>query len=128
MAIPSWKPQPNPLPDLVCDELGRLRGLTRIHLLERSRPVLGQHHLKRQLRFANQAGAFRCLYAPLPGQARRRPLLLVDDILTTGATASSAAAALRGAGWQVMGIVVLARTPARALSPRPGLEQEGAGR
>lgn len=109
--LPGWKRHPNPLPGLMSSELSRLSGLRRIQPLERSRPVLGQHHLRRQLRFANQDGAFRCLYPPLPGQGRRRPLLLVDDILTTGATACNAASVLQQAGWRVLGIVVLARTP-----------------
>ncbi len=42
----------------------------------------------------------------------RQGLLLVDDILTTGATAMAAAAALEEAGYPVMGLLCLARTPA----------------
>ena len=37
--------------------------------------------------------------------------VLVDDILTTGATVSSAARALETEGWQVGGVLCLARTP-----------------
>jgi predicted amidophosphoribosyltransferase len=109
--IPSWKRQANPLPGLLCGALERPGGLRRAALLERSRPVLGQHHLGRDLRIANQAGAFRCRRPPEPGERIRRPLLIVDDILTTGATVCSAAGALRQAGWRVLGAVCLARTP-----------------
>jgi predicted amidophosphoribosyltransferase len=65
------------------------------------------------MRIANQQGAFRCLRPPGPGEARRHPLLIVDDILTTGATATSAAQSLRAAGWRVEGLLCLARTEAR---------------
>jgi predicted amidophosphoribosyltransferase len=109
--IPSWKRQANPLPGLLCGALERPGGLRRAELLERSRPVLGQHHLGRELRIANQAGAFSCRRPPGVGERVRRPLLIVDDILTTGATVCSAAGALRQAGWRVLGAVCLARTP-----------------
>ena len=113
VAVPSWKRCANPLPPLVCQGLARQRGLRRADLLERSRPVLGQHRLGRSLRQSNQEGAFRCLRPPAAGEARRHPLLIVDDILTSGATARSAAAALRDSGWRVLGLLCLARTPAR---------------
>jgi len=109
--IPSWKRQANPLPGLLCQALGRRAQLRRADLLERSRPVLGQHHLGRELRHANQAGAFRCRPSAVAMQKRWQSLLIVDDILTSGATACSAAACLRQAGWQVQGVVCLARTP-----------------
>jgi predicted amidophosphoribosyltransferase len=109
--IPSWKRQANPLPGLLCGALEWAGGLRQTALLERSRPVLGQHHLGRDLRLANQAGAFRCRRPPGVGERARRPLLIVDDILTTGATVCSAAAALQQDGWRVLGAVCLARTP-----------------
>jgi predicted amidophosphoribosyltransferase len=40
-------------------------------------------------------------------------VLIVDDILTTGATATSAARCLAAAGWRVEGVLCLARTGAR---------------
>lgn len=108
--IPSWKRQANPLPALLTSCLTWELDWRQSPLLVRSRPVLGQHHLGRELRWANQAGAFRCASA-LAGQ--RRPVLLVDDILTTGATACAAAAALGQRGWQVAGMVCLGKTPRR---------------
>jgi predicted amidophosphoribosyltransferase len=111
VAIPGWKRRGNPLPGLLCRETARRYGLRQRALLQRSHPVLGQHHLNRRQRLANQRGAFRCVQPPRPGEARRHPLLIVDDILTTGATACSAAEALRLAGWRVAGLLCLARTP-----------------
>ncbi len=109
--IPGWKRKANPLPGLIADQLARELGLRRSDLLERSHPVLGQHRLGRRLRQANQAGSFR-LRAGAAGQ-RRRPVLLIDDILTTGATLRHAALCLEQAGWRVIGAACLARTPAR---------------
>jgi predicted amidophosphoribosyltransferase len=111
--IPSWKRRGNPLPALICSGLGKQLGLRRADLLTRSHPVLGQHHLGRRLRLANQDGAFRC--QPPAERLRRRPILIVDDILTTGATALNGALCLKAAGWPVLGLVCLART-----APRPG--------
>jgi predicted amidophosphoribosyltransferase len=113
VSVPSWKLQPNPLPPLLAHCLARQLGLEQAPLLRRAHPVLGQHHLGRALRFANQLGSFACEREPRPGEARRRPLLLVDDIVTSGATALAAAEALSQKGWRVEGVLCLARTPER---------------
>ncbi|QVL52449.1 MAG: ComF family protein [Cyanobium sp. M30B3] len=114
LPIPSWKRRANPLPGLLARQLqSRLRWPCRPALLSRSHPVLGQHRLNRELRWQNQQGAFTCLHRPghdtLP--AGCRSVLLVDDILTTGATACAAAAALEAMGWRVVGMACLGRTP-----------------
>ncbi len=129
VAVPSWKRRANPLPEQICAGLP----LPVAPLLRRRHATLGQHHLNRQLRERNQAGSF-CLSADgerlapqglrargdlptrgrLPARAwRKRQVLLVDDILTTGATAQAAAVALEQGGFQVAGLLCLARTPAR---------------
>ena len=109
--IPGWKRKANPLPGLIADQLARELGLRRCDLLERSHPVLGQHRLGGRLRQANQEGSFR-LRSGRDSQPRR-PVLLIDDILTTGATLRHAALCLQQAGWRVLGAACLARTPAR---------------
>ena len=132
VAIPSWKRQGNPLPDLVVQQLIALQGqgpplgARALPLLQRSRPTLGQHHLDRQLRLRNQEDAFRLQpghRAALP-QLKRQPIWLVDDILTTGATALAAACALEQAGLPVKGLLCLARTPFR--EPAPGRKRSSA--
>jgi predicted amidophosphoribosyltransferase len=109
--IPSWKKRANPLPGLLVGSLAWQLGWRPAQLLKRSRPVLGQHHLGRDLRWANQAGAFHALPAPERQGNTGTPVLLIDDILTTGATAWAAAQALGAQGWRVVGMACLARTP-----------------
>lgn len=109
--IPGWRRRPNPLPGLIADQLAGGLGLRRRDLLERSRPVLGQHRLGRQLRQANQEGSFQL--SPTIQGRRPAPVLLVDDILTTGSTLRQASLCLEQAGWQVLGAACLARTPDR---------------
>lgn len=112
--VPSWKRRANPLPSLLARAISqRLGWRLQPGLLRRSRPVLGQHHLGRQLRLVNQQGSFVAIPAPRLQQGPRQPVLLVDDILTTGATACAAQEALRLAGWRVLGLACLARTPPR---------------
>ena len=48
-----------------------------------------------------------------------RRVLLVDDVLTTGATACSCTLALREAGAAWVGLVVAARTPRPSFGPSP---------
>lgn len=110
VTIPSWKRRGgNPLPAAIARQLH----WPALPLLERSRPTVGQHHLNRCLRLLNQEEAFCCRQQrrASPIWQQHRPVVLVDDILTTGATASAAATALRRSGWQVAGIICLGRTP-----------------
>jgi predicted amidophosphoribosyltransferase len=112
--VASWKRQANPMPQMLATSLSRQLSWPLLPLLRRSRPVLGQHHLGRELRWANQAGAFSS--EPPPGNrlGPRPMVLVVDDILTTGATALAASQALQAAGWRVAGMACLARTPWQA--------------
>jgi len=71
-------------------------------LLSRHRETGTQTRLGRAQRLANLAGAFRA-------RATERPVVLVDDVFTTGATLVSAARALLDAGAPAVGAVTLAR-------------------
>ena len=66
-----------------------------------------QGGLDEQARFENAAGTFRVLF---PSAVCGKTVLVVDDIMTTGATLSSAAAALKAAGAARVWCVTVARS------------------
>jgi ComF family protein len=78
--------------------------------LVRLRPTSPQFGLTEQQRQENLAGAF-ALGSDWAGGGRRRQVLLLDDIFTTGATIASASQVLSAAGIPVWGTVTLAFTP-----------------
>lgn len=92
--------------------LARQLGATRVHadLLLRTRDAEAQSHLTRAERLRNLRGAFMLDPLQAPQVAGRR-VLLVDDVMTTGATLHAAAAPLREAGAAHVAALVLARTP-----------------
>jgi ComF family protein len=73
--------------------------------LRRVQPTLPQITLGDRARWEN----VRHVFAADPGRVRRRDIVLVDDVMTTGATASACARALKRAGAQVVMVVTLAR-------------------
>jgi predicted amidophosphoribosyltransferase len=114
--IPSWRRQGNPVPALLARALlaegKRACGaILSPELLLRNRRVAGQHRLNRQQRWRNQWLSFRALLPQEPQPQQPGAVLLIDDVLTSGATALAAQRALSSAGWQVNGLLCLARTP-----------------
>jgi ComF family protein len=82
---------------------------TRTGVLQRLRDTPAQSSLPRETRLRNMQGAFGVTTAqvrPLQG----RHVLLVDDVMTSGATLYTAAQALRAAGAARVTGLVLART------------------
>ena len=79
-------------------------GLAHVALLVRAGPAARQALLGRAARAVNAGGAFRARYAP------GREVLLVDDVMTTGATAAACSAALLAAGAAEVRVAVIART------------------
>jgi ComF family protein len=79
-------------------------------VLVRARPTRPQTDLDAEARRANVRDAFA---VPRPVAVAGRRLLLIDDVLTTGATITAAAGALRAAGATAVGVLTLARVVAR---------------
>ncbi len=83
-------------------------------LLQRRHQARAQHELPREQRIAHAMQAY-FLAAPARARLRGRRVLLVDDVMTTGATLQSAAALLLDAGATEVSALVFARTPAPTL-------------
>ena len=75
--------------------------------LERARQTIRQFELSGKEREQNLAGAFH-LGSDFRHRRPVRPVLILDDIYTTGATARSAAQTLRQEGIEVCGVVAIA--------------------
>lgn len=85
----------------VCQGLKRIKGTT------------SQRQLKRTERFKNLKSAF-ALKPKYKAQLKGKNVLLVDDVMTTGATVESASRVLIQAGAKSVTIACLARTPTPA--------------
>ena len=94
---------------LLADETSRHLETPHRVLLSRRRDTPPQSSLSAPARLANVKGAFAA-----SSRAAGRVLVLVDDVVTTGATLFSAADALRAAGAAEVRALVLARTPESA--------------
>ena len=94
---------------LLANAAGRAAGVAvAADLLQRVRNTPVQGGLSRVQRYANVRGAFRVR----PGRRAAvdgRVVVLVDDVMTTGATADSCARALLGAGAVHVDVLTLAR-------------------
>lgn len=99
-------------------QIARLHRLPSGPRLHWCHPVLPQHALSERDRRRNLADALACR-RPCPPQ-----VLLVDDILTSGATLRAAGRALKRAGARHIHACCLARTP-RFDDPRPPSQSAG---
>lgn len=86
---------------LLADAVARTLGAPFVPgLLVRTRATREQSRLRAAGRRTNLAGAFA---VPRPESVRGRALLVIDDVLTTGATLDAAGTALREAGAETLG-------------------------
>jgi len=87
------------------------REKTQVSSLLRMRNTLAQSSLPRNERLTNLKGAFAV--APfMAAKLRGQRILLIDDVMTSGATLNAAAQVLKQAGAAHVSALVFARTPA----------------
>lgn len=85
-----------------------LLGLPVVGCLERLRQTTAQHELGQQARLGNIRGAFEVTAAGRVAVGGRW-VILVDDVVTTGATLAQCAEALYGAGAMAVSAITVAR-------------------
>ena len=94
---------------LLAQETARALAAQAVPLLEKTRDTPPQSSLTQgRQRRANVAGGYT---APHPAQVAGQRVLLLDDILTTGATLNEAARTLRQAGARQVVAAAFCRTP-----------------
>lgn len=88
----------------IAKEFAKLRGLEMRQLLQRT-TSLSQRGLSRQQRLLQQQGSFKVL------RETNSPVLIIDDIYTTGGTVNAAVQALKSSSNRDVYVAVLARQP-----------------
>jgi ComF family protein len=96
--------------ELLARSLAGQLGIFCSRALIRSRSTLPQIGLTDSQRLENVRKAFRCVN---PQQIYKRCILLIDDVMTTGATAASASGALLEAGASRVSVLTVARAEKR---------------
>lgn len=93
--------------NLIARELSRISGMPRGNLLARSGQT-HQHGLSRKQRLRQLDQAYRAVHS---SRFRGKHIILIDDVITTGATLESAARVLVNAGAKSVSAAVFAQPP-----------------
>jgi len=96
--------------ELLAREAARTRGTPVLRALRRKKPTATQAGLASAGRRRNVAGAFVLRSA---ADVRGKRILLVDDVMTTGATANACANVLKRGGAKSVSLATLARVDRR---------------
>ncbi len=97
--------------ELLADAVARRYGARAVNAMRRKRSTAVQAGLTNSKRRLNVAGAFAVRRREA---VEGRRVLLVDDVMTTGATLSACAGALKRAGARYVAVLTLARVDRRA--------------
>lgn len=100
--------------ELLARATARRSGIPMRNAVRRTRATATQAGLSNARRRENVEGAFR---VKKPGMVTGRRVLLIDDVMTTGATASACARALKRAGAKSVALLALARVDRRLVEP-----------
>ncbi len=104
---------------LLARALARRSGIPFVQTLRRTRFTAAQAGLSNTSRRKNVTAAFRARRSPgVPGKLAGRRILLIDDVMTTGATAAACAYALKRAGAERVALLTIARVDRRASGVR----------
>ena len=94
---------------LLARAAGRALGLPVVDALERWQATIAQFQLDRRARATNVAGAFQPRSPQALGDIRGHWVVLIDDVMTTGATLSACAGTLLDGGALAVSAVTVAR-------------------
>jgi ComF family protein len=97
--------------ELLADAVAKRYGLRAVNAIRRKRATTAQAGLTNARRRSNVAGAFAIARG---ASVEGRRVLLVDDVMTTGATLAACAAVLKRAGARYVAVLTLARVDRRA--------------
>ena len=100
--------------ELLARATARGCGIRMKNAVRRTRATATQAGLSNARRRENLKGAFQ---VKRPGMVEGRRILLIDDVMTTGATASACALALKRAGAKSVALLALARVDRRLVEP-----------
>jgi predicted amidophosphoribosyltransferase len=91
----------------ITESVAKVESTKALDILRHTRSVRDQSQLDAEQRSRNIAGAFTASINPsnLDSYGNNGPLIIVDDLITTGATLAEAIRALRTAGYAVIGAV-----------------------
>ena len=106
----------------LAERLAKILGIPVLHALRTTRPMRPQKGLSRVERLQNTRGAYACRpHIDLQGMR----ILLVDDVITTGATVSACALALlEGGAESVFAVSVAAETKSDSSRGRANIAEE----
>jgi len=107
--------------ELLARLTARRCGIPMVNAVRRTRATAAQAGLSNARRRENVAGAFR---VRKPQAVEGRRVLLIDDVMTTGATASACALALKRGGASSVTLLALARVDRRLFEPDQQVSQE----
>jgi ComF family protein len=96
--------------ELLARRTARRCGIPMVNAVRRRRSTAAQAGLSNSRRRENVAGAFR---VKRPRAVEGRRVLLIDDVMTTGATAAACSLALKRAGAKSVVLLALARVDRR---------------